>query len=54
MRLLCCRPKPTTTRTTEVAKETEGTSEDEAAGEEAPNVVDSDEQQQIGTRGVKP
>ena len=53
MQLFCCRPKPTTTTTTEVAKETEGTTGDEAAGEEAPNVVDSDEQQQIGTRGVK-
>jgi len=41
------KPKPTTTTTTEVAKETEGTTGDEAAGDEAPNVVDSDEQQQI-------
>ena len=41
------KPKPTSTTTTEVAKETEGTTGDEAAGDEVPNVVDSDEQQQI-------
>ena len=39
------KPKPTTSTTTEATKETESTTGDEGAGEEGPNVVDSDEQQ---------